>query len=237
VAIVTTPTLDLTKLSPKKLRQAFTEIVELKDRCYREDIWLFACEQVRTQDEATQAILPWPSEKTYLHELFDAIDREPLLCIPKSRRRMVSWGLSIWAMHRARYFPSNWILMQSENEDKAAYLVDQRCALAEDHLAEPVFRREYQSWRTKKGAIGKLVYQDTGSTILAIPQGADMVRAYTFSALLMDEADFQAEGERALTAALPIVEKGAKLVMTTTSNGPIGTAAGICREVGFVRFT
>jgi hypothetical protein len=52
----------------------------------------------------------------------------------------------------------------------------------------------------------------------------------------MDECDFQREGNEALNAALSIAEKNAQIVLLTTSNGPQGVAAEICKEAGLVRF-
>ncbi len=228
--------IDPTKLSQKALELSALQTVELKDRCYMEDPWLWCCEQVITVDEATQQKLKWP-QKPYLKELFDAIQTTQLLIIPKSRRMMVSWALSAWATWKVRYFENNLILIQSETEDKAAYLTDQRCAMIEGNLESKLLRREFDAWRTKKGAIGKILYKGTQSIMLAVPQGGDVVRAYTFSVLIMDESEFQQEGDRALTAALPIAEKGAKLILTSSSNGPTGVIASICREVGFTRFT
>jgi len=211
------------------------QAVELKDRCYMEDPWLWCCEQVITVDEATQQKLKWP-QKQFLQELFAAIQDTQILIIPKSRRMMVSWALSAWATWKARYFENNEILIQSETEDKAAYLTDQRCAMIEGNLESVLLRREFDAWRTKKGAIGKIVYKATKSTILAVPQGGDVVRTYTFSALIMDESEFQQEGDRAMVAASPIAEKGAKLILMSSSNGPTGVIASICREIGFTRF-
>jgi hypothetical protein len=208
--------------------------VERKDRRYRGDAWSWACEQVRTIDEATQQVLPWP-DKTYLRELFHALDTEPLLAIPKSRRMMGSWGVSAWAVHRARYFENNAIFVQSETEDKAAYLLDKRAAFIEDHIASE-YRRAFASHRTIKGAIGRITYAETGSYLWAIAQGDSVIRAYTFSVLISDEMDFQPEGHKAFVAALPTAEKNARLILLSSSNGPGGVIAGLCREVGFVRF-
>ena len=113
--------------------------------------------------------------------------------------------------------------------------MDKRCTFIEDHLEAP-YRRAYQSLKTTKGAIGRITYESTGSYLWAIPQGDSVIRAYTFSVLISDEMDFQPEGHQALVAALPIAEKGAKLVLLSSSNGPSGVLAGICRDVGFLRF-
>ena len=55
----------------------------------------------------------------------------------------------------------------------------------------------------------------------------------------MDECEHQDEAHAALTAAIPLIEgtKDAKLILIGTSNGPQGVLAGICREVGFVKWS
>jgi len=211
----------------------------LLDAEYKRNGWLWALEQVNTLDEATQQSRPWPDEP-YLKEVWDILQsEEQKIVFPKSRRMMISWILALWVTWTCRYYPNHLALIQSETEEKAAYITDKRCAYIEHHLEEPWNRRPFTSYKTLKGRIGKIAYHDTESEIYAVAQGASVVRAYTFSILVMDESEFQAEGEDALTAALPIVEesKSVKLVLISTSNGPDRVIAGICKEAGFVRFS
>mgnify|MGYP001593748236 FL=1 len=207
-----------------------------QDRAWQADCWTWVCDQVQTVDEATQAVRRWPTDKPYLQEVFQALQTERLLAIPKSRRMLLSWCVAMYLSWRARYFPNQLLLVQSATETKAAYLVGERCRFVEEHLVQPQYRRAYASWRTKQGLIGKLRYQGTGSEILSVAQGADIVRSFTFSLLCMDEIEFQHEGAAALVAALPAVEKGAQIVLVSTSNGPSGPMAQLCKEVGFARW-
>ena len=207
------------------------------DRRWRADCWAWVCEQVQTVDEATQAVRPWPSDKHYLHELFVLFQTEKMLAIPKSRRMMLSWCLATYLSWRARYFPHQLLLVQSATEAKAAYLVGERCRFIEEHLRQPAYARPYRSWRTMQGLVGKIRYRSTGSEILSVAQGADIVRSFTFSLLCMDEVEFQREGSAALVAALPAVEKGAQIILISTSNGPQGALARLCQDVGFSRWT
>jgi len=57
------------------------------------------------------------------------------------------------------------------------------------------------------------------STIMAIPQGADIIRSLTATDVFMDELAFHPNGEAAWTAALPTVRGGGKLWGVTTPNG------------------
>lgn len=205
------------------------------DRDYAQDPWLWLTEQVWTQDEASGKKLRWP-EKEYLKELVDALNRERLLAIPKSRRMMATWCVAAWCAHRARYQRHQAIFIQSESESKAAFVVDQRCKFIEDNLDAPELRRPYLPHRTSEGLVGKLDYIRTSSYLNAIAQGGEKIRTYTPSVLVMDEVDFQPEAHDALTAALPAIEKGAHLVLISTSNGPSGVLAQLCSEISFTRF-
>lgn len=224
----------LASLSGQEAKQLLIEL----DEAYKHDPWLWLTSEVFTRDEATQRKRPWP-DKPHLKELIHIFRNEQLIAVPKSRRMMVSWTFAAMAVWEARYWPHHAIFIQSENEDKAAFITDKRCAFIEENLDEPLLRRRYKSIKTAKGAIGRITYPDTGSYIWAIPQGASVIRTYTFSRLYMDESDFQAEGHEALTAALSIAETGkdSQIVLVTTSDGPQGVVADICRGAGFTKWS
>ena len=224
----------LRSLSLDETRTILTEL----DNTYKEDPWLWFKEEVYTQDEATQKRLPWP-DKDYLKDLVHLLRTERLLIFPKSRRMMVSWLMAAYSVWLARYHPHHAIFVQSETEQKASYITEKRCCFIEDNLREPFLRRKYRPIRTKQGTIGKISYEDTQSYIWAIPQGGSVIRTYTFSLLFMDESDFQDEGADALTAALSIAQVGGsnQIVLVSTSNGPTGICAEICRGAGFSRWT
>lgn len=205
------------------------------DQEYARNPWAWFLNEVNTQDEATQAMRPWP-DKAYLKDLVWLLDNHKGIVIPKSRRMMVSWVCAAWAVYRARFQPYHAIFYQSETEEKAAFITDQRCCFIENNLREPLLRRKFKAIKTHQGLVGRITYTDTGSYIWAIPQGDDAVRSFTFSILIMDESEFQPEADRALISALPIWEKGAQLIILSTSNGPQGILAGICHEVGFTKF-
>lgn len=208
----------------------------LQDAVWRGDCWAWVCAQVQTVDEASQAIRPWP-QKPYLREVFQLLQTERLLAFPKSRRMLISWAIAVYCTWKARYHPYELMLVQSATEEKAAYLVGNRCRFIEEHLVDPRYRKGYDKWRTKKGLVGKMEYWETHSQILSVAQGGDVVRSYTFSFLCMDESEFQQEAHAALVAALPAVEKGAQIVLVSTSNGPQGELARLCKTVGFARWS
>lgn len=211
-------------------------LVSSLDDHYATNIWDWACDEVVTLDEAMGQRTRWPRDKAYLRELLTIFEERNFIAVPKSRRMMVTWAAALWAVWRARYHSDQKIFIQSDTESKAAFVVDQRCAFIEDHLRTPGIIRRYSALRTSEGQIGKMVYQDTDSWIQAIAQGEEKIRGYTYSALISDEIEHQQEGHKALTAALPALEKDAKLIMIGTSNGPGGVLAQVCESVGFTRW-
>ena len=64
---------------------------------------------------------------------------------------------------------------------------------------------------------GRMLFPN-GSVIMAVAQGASVVRQYTFSAILSDETAFQVEADEAYTAALPTVLGGGKYTMVSSAN-------------------
>lgn len=207
------------------------DILAARQLVYKYDInrWLKEC--VKTVDEASGEIIPWPTDKAYLAEFFKVISESSMVAVPKSRRMMISWAMAAYCLHRARYWENQAVFIQSETEGKSAYILDKRCVFMEENQPRGI-RRVYKTIRTADGSVGRMTFRDTGSYIWAIAQGGDVLRAYTPSLLFLDEVEYMAEGHQSLTAALPMVEKGCKLVLVSSSNGPSGVLAGICKDVG-----
>jgi len=221
-------------LNPAELRAILGELEGL----YRVDPYLWFISEVYTVDEASQQKLPYP-DKAYLEDVVHVLKTEKMICFPKSRRMTMSWTMAGWATYQARFFDNHAIFIQSETENKAAFLTDKRCVFIEQNLREPLLRKKFKTIRTNEGLVGRITYHDTGSYIWAIPQGGDVIRTYTFSILVMDESEFQPEGGEALKAALSIVEEGKanQVIMLSSSNGPMGVMAEICRQAGFIKFS
>jgi hypothetical protein len=224
-------------------RQALIEEIRIrraiKDREYAASCPLWAHEQVRTVDEATQKLRRWPDDKPYLDELFDLYESEQLIALPKSRRLLVTWSVALWMTWRCRYHPYNAAYIQSDEEAKSAYVVDRRCKFIEDNLAEDWCKRPYHPIRTKNGMVGRLTYDGTASYIHGVAEGPDKIRSYTPSIIALDECEFQEGAHAALVAIMALVEgnKNVTCILISTSNGPQGILAGICKEVGFVKWS
>jgi len=217
-----------------ELERAARAALELKNRIYLNDPYLWACEQVYTKDEATQTKLNFP-DKPYIKDLFHALDTEQKILVPKSRRMFASWGVSTWVLHQVRFRQYVAAYWQSLQEAKAAYVVDERIKFIEDNL-EPLHRRRYEAIKTKSGLVGKLTYPEMDSYVLAIAQGGDQIRSFTPSILVIDECDFQPEAHDALKAALATVEKNSKIILVSTSDGPGKPLGEICTANNLIRF-
>lgn len=219
----------------------YLEIAERLERLelvYRHSPAKWMRDQVRTVDEATGRVRPWMDE-SIVDEVVHALNTEKLLLFPKSRRRFITWTVSAFWVWDARYHKHHLNLIQSLNEEKAAYVVDERCRFIEEHLAEPLLRRPFDHWKGAKGLTTRMRYRHTESTIRGVKEGGDAVRTYTITRIFMDESEFQPHAHEAMTAAKPLMEpdKDVQIVLASSSNGPSGPIASICREVGFTKFT
>jgi len=215
-----------------------TERLERLDLLYRHSPAKWMRDQVRTVDEATGEVRPWMQE-TIVDEVVHALMTEKLLLFPKSRRRFITWTVSAFWVWDARFRSHHLNLIQSLNEEKAAYVVDERCRFIEDHLATPMMRRPYDHWKGAKGLTTRMRYKHTESTIRGVKEGGDAVRTYTITRIFMDESEFQPHAHQAMTAAKPLMEPGkdVQIVLASSSNGPSGPIASLCREVGFTKFS
>jgi hypothetical protein len=205
---------------------------------YARDPWAWMVEQVLTKDENASAVRPF-RDVPFVHDLVDALESCPMLGIPKSRREFATWTVAAWGTHRVRYRPTTALFWQSENEDKSAFAVDQRCRFIEENLRDPALRMTPDYLRTSKGLTGRMTYRrgtPEESYIWAVPEGKSVGRTYTPSIWVMDEIEYQESGWPAFDAALPFTEKGGRLILISTANGPSGVLAQLCKEIGFVRF-
>jgi hypothetical protein len=225
----------MTTMSREEEEIAALAAIELQNRAYKDDFWLWCIEQVYTSDEATQKTLPFPADKAYLKDLSYILQNIPKVAIPKSRRLFISWIVALYCQWRARFHPNNAIFFQSEKEEKSAYIIDKRICFVEKQIS-PFFQRPYDELKTKSGLVGRITYRDTGSYVWGVAQGDSQIRSYTPSILVMDECEFMSEGPQALAAALATVEKSAQIILISTSNGPGHPLASIAEGAGFLRW-
>ena len=206
------------------------------DSEFSKDCWRWLCQQVVTVDEAadegTARLRRWPKEKKYLQEMIQILKNERFVIIPKSRRMMVTWLVSAYFVHDARYNAHSADFIISETETKAAFVVDKRCYHIEQNLRHEEFRQNVGTLRTKTGLIGRMTYPN-GSYIWGLASTGDALRTFTATKVLVDEIEFIDQGPALTRALIPLIENGAQAIFVSSSNGPTGIIAEYCRDVKF----
>jgi len=191
---------------------------------------------VRTKDEhdETSPVKLFP-QKPYIPYLFDIFTQkeQSIFFIAKSRQIMLTWLCCVYALWLAKSKPHRLIFLQSKKEEDAANLVfsggrtgknwnTARISFIEKHLPAWLQDEKIES------AYGKLLFSN-GSKIWGIPEGADMIRSYTPSLVISDEAAFQPEFGSAYTAMLPIAKHGGQLIAVSSANpGAFGEIVTAC---------
>lgn len=174
---------------------------------------------VFTEDEHAHgdenACKPFPP-KEYLRAITRLYQQSNVGLVMKARQLMMSWVFCWFLLHEAIARDGRLCVAQGKRE--------------EDVLAKGtkalMGRIRYMRRRLPKH-LQPLVVEESkstevyanGSTILAIPQGEDIIRSLTASAVFMDELARHPAGELAWTAALPTIRGGGKLWGVTTPNG------------------
>ena len=144
-------------------------------------------------------------EKPYFPALIQIFQAEPVIFIEKSRDMILSWLCVGFFTHSAMTNDQREVLFQSQKEDKAAELVDYAKTLYEQQ--DEALKRQFPLAKPlKEQAALKLEFAN-GSRIVGIPEGADQIRSFHPSGLLMDEAAFQPEAGEAYDAAVPVCQK------------------------------
>ena len=191
---------------------------------------------VRTKDEHDEVspIKPFP-KKPYIPYLFSCFTEkaQSIFFVPKSRQIMLTWLCCVYALWLAKSVPHRLIFLQSKKEEDAANLVFNggRTGKNWDTARISFIERHLPPWLQDNGiesAYGKLLFSN-GSKIWGVPEGADMIRSYTPSLVISDEAAFQPEFGSAYTAMLPIAKQGGCLIAISSANpGPFGEIVQSC---------
>lgn len=180
---------------------------------------------VCTKDEHDEdyPVKPFP-DKPHIAYLLDMFHEklQSIYFIAKSRQIMLTWLCCAFALYLAKSVPHRLIFLQSKKEEDAANLVFNggRTGKNWDAARISFIERHLPWWLQDEGiepAYGKLLFPN-GSKIWGIPEGADMIRSYTPSLVISDEACFQPEFSAAYTAMLPISKQGGMLIAVSSAN-------------------
>src|SRR5690606_979760 len=154
------------------------------------------------------------SEDDYLRYIALAWLKEKLLLVPKSRQLRLSHLMVNLHGWLCQFYPGQKVAIQSKVFEAADALLERR-------LQSMKLEREkypHIPWPDANGTDGYHPWPN-GQPMMAIKQGGDKVRSYTFSAIMSDEMAFQEEAEEAYVAAIPTIEGGdAKYTGISTAN-------------------
>jgi hypothetical protein len=156
---------------------------------------------------------PFP-DKPYFRPIIEALQREPILFCAKSRDLMLSWLFVGFFTHECMTTQGVEVLFQSQTEEKAAELVD---------YAKILYGRQDPDIKALYPLDAPLARQNRlelnfchGNRIVGIPHGADKIRSYHPTALLIDEAAFVPDAGQSYDEAIAACQKIALLSSANT---------------------
>ena len=184
------------------------------------DDGLFWLRFAQTRDEADPGnpVKPFPLHLEYVRSLWGVLTGSQRVVIAKSRQMMVSWCVAAFAVWWARHRGNQAVYYQTKAHADAVSMVampdggfEGRCQFLESHL--PTWMRV-----TYKASEGRIQYAN-GSIIQALAGGADQIRGKVPSVYISDEFAFQDDQDGVMTAVMPLIQKGSKVILVSTPNG------------------
>lgn len=174
------------------------------------------------------------AEKVYLQIIFLSMLACPELYIPKSRQMMVSWAIAAYAVWRAMRNPHREVVYQTKKEEDAHGMVTKgrknpaagRMDFIMHHL--PQFIADPHVIGGAGNGVGQLTLSPEqtdkngvpvpwyGSTITAVPGGADQVRGKTLSDYFGDECAFMPDFGETMAAVNPALKGGGRAVCASS---------------------
>lgn len=192
------------------------------DRC-TQDGWYWVKHHVKTRDEADRSessVKPFPAEPA-LEAIWNVLEHSPskLFVIAKSRQIMASWITCCFALWSGRFHANRQIVWQTKKEDDAKDMVSHGDQ-ALDEARMQFIEMRLPNWMGHKRRFkdGQILWGN-GSKIVAVPEGGNQVRSKTTSLVVIDEAAYQEQFRAAWTAALPLLNKEARMIAMSTANG------------------
>lgn len=148
----------------------------------------------------------WPAQRDVLREL----NAERQVVILKARQLGLTWVCLAYALWRMIFHPIATIGIFSRTETDASELLDNRLKRMYERL--PAWMRTATVLQDNK-AFWQL---STGSTARAFATNGG--RQYTFSIVMVDEADFQPDLAALMEAVKPTIDAGGRMWLISSSN-------------------
>lgn len=154
-------------------------------RC-KQDPWYFIRTYPKTKDPLDQ-VNPFKNfpDLPYLGILTDIYLTERVTVVPKSRRTIATWHACAFQLWDCLFYSGRTIGYQNEKDIKAQEMLDMTELMYE---SLPSWMKARSPTRKNKN---QLEFTTRRSEIIALPQGADVTRMYTFSRIVSDETGTQ----------------------------------------------
>lgn len=178
------------------------------------DPWQWIKDYCWTIDEADGGKIKKFPDKEYLAYICEIWLKESILAIPKTRRMLLSWlmiALHLWA---ALFHPNSAVFIQSKKQEDSDFLIAEKRMMF-------IYRRLPEWVKEKVKATYKScnITLSNGSYIKAIGQGADQLRGYTASYIMLDECAFWEQAEDTWGALKPTIQGGGRVALISSA-GP-----------------
>lgn len=167
-------------------RECVAAYLELEWRRCKQDPWYFIKNYPRTKDQLDQKqpFKHFPDLR-YLAILTDLYLTERVVVLAKSRRTIGTWHACAFQLWDFLFYDGRTIGYQNETELKSQEMIAMTDLMYDSLPSWMKARRPIEkSLKRLKCAINH-------SEIIALPQGADVTRMYTFSRILSDETGTQ----------------------------------------------
>ena len=161
----------------------------------------------------------------WLRELTEFWLKHKLFACPKSRRMMLSWLMTWNHLWLAMFHPGAQVFMQSETEEKSNELIS-RAEFIYNHFPKDAFPRP--RLKNDKALWCLMSFPKLYSFLKGVPQGANALRGYTATAVMLDEVAFWEHGRASFAATKPIIEGGGRVTLISSAQN--GFFRDICYD-------
>ena len=161
------------------------------------------------QTDLLNPIKPFPNHK-WLEMIASIWRDENLLALFKSRRMTCTWLFVFLHLWLAMFREGVSVFFVSDKEDKSDELV-KRAEFIYKYIPDTMILKPRM-----KSSYCYLEFPGLSSSIMGVPQGADQLRQYTASAILMDEFAFWERGRETFQASKPTIDGGGKITLLSS---------------------
>jgi len=171
------------------------------------------------QHDKDNPVKQFPVDRVYIPVMTNLWEHNLLLVIAKSRQMMMTWLFCALYLWDTMFHQGRLTILQSKREDDAIGNKDIGSGLMgrSKFILEHIPGRQLLLPKYTEKA-NELVFPELNSALLAIPQGANIIRQQTASGIFSDEAAFQEEFEQSYVAATPCLRGGGRMTVLSTPN-------------------